>query len=180
MDVLSVDELSSLLDILGQEDKPLEAISAKFQKTYHKPDHFKVCCTIYVMLKDDLLQPPSRLAAFYILYDLYTSEPLASNPFLPIFINTAQNENTQENQRIVERNFVIYLLSSPPKEVFCPRYSKSECSSTVSVEGVHKSMWTAFDLLSLPPPQQLLSCLLVYCFTHLFMFATVVVDEKIA
>jgi hypothetical protein len=109
MDVLTVEELSSLLDLLNQEDKSLETISAKFQKTFHKQDHFKVCCTLYVMLKDDLLQLSSRLAAFYLLCDLYPSDPLSSNPFLPIFINTLQKENQKQ---IVERNFLTCLLGS--------------------------------------------------------------------
>jgi hypothetical protein len=118
MEVLSTEELAKLLDLLDK-DKPLESISEKLQKTFPKTDYFKVGCALYIMLQDNLLPGSGRLAAFYILYDLYASEPLASNPFLPIFINTLQqqenNKSTQSNS--VERNFLIYLLGPSTKDV---------------------------------------------------------------
>jgi len=121
MEVLSTEELAKLLDLLDK-DTPLEDISEKLQKAFPKSDHFKLGCALYIMLQDNLLPSSGRLAAFYILYDLYASEPLASNPFLPIFINTLQQQ--QENNKNtpsagVERNFLIYLLGNPSTKDVC-------------------------------------------------------------
>lgn len=117
--IVGTEELAKLLELLDK-DKPLESISAKLQKTFPKTDHFKLGCALYIMLQDNLLPGSGRLAAFYILYDLYASEPLASNPFLPIFINTLQQqENNKSTQSALERNFLIYLLGPSPKEVLC-------------------------------------------------------------
>ena len=111
--MLSVKEVSSVLSVLNEEDKPLEFACSQFQRNFGKGEQFKVACCLYVLLEDTLLQKlTQRITAFYILYDLYRTEPLASNPFLPIFIDTLQNEIEP-----AERNFVVQLLGSPPKEV---------------------------------------------------------------
>ncbi len=113
MSLLSSKEISSIISLLSEEDKSLEGTVASFQRTFNKSEHFKVGCCLYILLEDNLLGKLShRLAAFYILYELYKTEPLASNPFLPIFVDTLQNEIEP-----AERNFIAQLLGSPPKEV---------------------------------------------------------------
>jgi len=69
---------------------------------------------LYILLEDNLLgKIGHRMAAFYILYELYKTEPLASNPFLPIFVDTLFQSEIEP----AERNFIIQLLGSPPKEL---------------------------------------------------------------
>ena len=115
--VLSVRELNILLSLL-EEDKWLELISVQFQRTFVKGDHFKICCSISQLLKQKLITSlTSRLVAYYILYDLYRGEPLASNPFLLVFLDSLQSNEIE----LVEKNFLHQLLSSaPPKEVCAP------------------------------------------------------------
>jgi hypothetical protein len=111
--MLSPKELTVLLSVLNEEEKSLEAVSTQFQRAFSKQDHFKVGCCIYLLLKDNLLgKLTNRLAAYYTLFDLYRTEPLASNPFLPLFIDTLQKDLEP-----VEKNFIIQLISNPPKEV---------------------------------------------------------------
>lgn len=38
-----------------EDDKPLEQVSAAFLRTFTKNDHFKVGCTICILLQDNLL-----------------------------------------------------------------------------------------------------------------------------
>lgn len=59
------------------------------------------------MLKDNLAGKLSqRLTCFWILWEMYRLEPIASNPFLPVFIETIQRDSTDP----VERAFVSQLL----------------------------------------------------------------------
>ena len=77
------------------------------------------------MLEDQLLTHPThRLAAFYILHDLYKSEPIINNPFLPVFLDSLQrnsNSNNNNVENIVEKQFLIIIInSSYPKDVCTP------------------------------------------------------------
>src|SRR4051812_2680478 len=99
--MLSPRELASLLSILSDEDKSLEAISLQFHKIFSKADQFKVGCCLYMMIQQQqqdssasiLPKLTHRLASFYILYELYRTEPFTANPFLPIFVETLQRES---------------------------------------------------------------------------------------
>eukprot|EP01112_Ceratiomyxa_fruticulosa_P004056 TRINITY_DN1439_c0_g4_i1.p1 TRINITY_DN1439_c0_g4~~TRINITY_DN1439_c0_g4_i1.p1 ORF type:complete len:460 (-),score=90.73 TRINITY_DN1439_c0_g4_i1:55-1434(-) len=115
-------ELSTLLNLLSEDDKPFETLSTTFHRTFNKPDHFKFGCTLFYMLQDNLLRKPShRLSAFYILYDLYKGEPLNVNPFLPIFLDTLDrntNKKGGQTEQDIECNFLSQLLSaSLPKHL---------------------------------------------------------------
>lgn len=113
--MLSAKELGNLLNVLGEEDKPLEYISSQFHKTFAKAEQFKVACCLYLLLQDNLLPKlANRIAAFWILFDSYKGEPIASNPFLPIIVDTLQQKESLEAP---ERNFLMQLLGSPSKEV---------------------------------------------------------------
>lgn len=41
--------------LVQEDDKPLEQVAVAFQRTFTKNDHFKVGCTICVLLQDNLL-----------------------------------------------------------------------------------------------------------------------------
>lgn len=113
--MLSAKELGNLLNVLGEEDKPLEYISSQFHKTFAKAEQFKVACCLYLLLQDNLLPKlANRIAAFWILFDSYKGEPIASNPFLPIIVDTLQQKESLEAP---ERNFLMQLLGTPSKEV---------------------------------------------------------------
>lgn len=112
--MLSTKDLNTLLNLLGEEEKSFETLATTFNRTFNKTDHFKVGCAIYYMLEDNLLQQSShRLAAFYILHDLYKTEPISNNPFLLVFLDTLQKPIDP-----VEKQFLIFIInSSYPKDV---------------------------------------------------------------
>eukprot|EP01102_Stenamoeba_stenopodia_P000568 TRINITY_DN10558_c0_g1_i1.p1 TRINITY_DN10558_c0_g1~~TRINITY_DN10558_c0_g1_i1.p1 ORF type:complete len:426 (-),score=87.84 TRINITY_DN10558_c0_g1_i1:34-1311(-) len=113
--VLSVKELTSLLGALGDEAKAFETTSAAFLRTFAKAEQFRIACGMQILLQHETgLTATQRLAAFYILFDLYRSEPLYLNPFFPMFLEAISSNKPVS----VEKLFVLQLLSHPTKDVF--------------------------------------------------------------
>jgi len=122
--MLQPKELTALLHLLlGEEDKSFEACLVDFHKLFPRPEHFRVCSTLCLLLRDGLLEPCQRNVAFYVLYDVYKSEaaPVStkaeaapSNPFLPIFLDTLRNRTYVDE---CERSFLISLLCTPPRDL---------------------------------------------------------------
>jgi len=113
--LLSLEELTQLMGLLRQDDKSLDSLMNLYTKSLPKGKHFRGGCVLYILLQDKLLEATERITAFYILYDLYSTSPLASNPFLPIFIDTLQEAKSDKSP---EHLFLVQLLTgSPPKEL---------------------------------------------------------------
>lgn len=57
-----------------------------------------------------------RIAAFYVLCDLYRQEPLGVNPFVPVFVQSLEHRSSP-----AEKQFLVDLISSAPasREVWC-------------------------------------------------------------
>lgn len=112
--MLSAKDLATLLNLLSEEEKPFETLATTFHRTFNKTDHFKVGCSLHFMLEDSLLRQTShRLAAFYILHDLYKTEQITNNPFLLVFVDSLQRPIDP-----VEKQLLIFIInSSYPKDV---------------------------------------------------------------
>ncbi|KAL0279198.1 UNVERIFIED_CONTAM: hypothetical protein PYX00_000806 [Menopon gallinae] len=92
MMALSVKELSSLLNIISEENvetHSLDSLAAQMNQQFKKEDHFKVGCALVMLLQhSDLLpKPTQRLAVISLLNDLYKGESVVSNPFVSVFIH---------------------------------------------------------------------------------------------
>ncbi len=113
--MLSPKDLQTLLNLLSEESKPFETLATTFHRTFNKTDHFKVGCALYFMLEDSLIRQTShKLAAFYILHDLYKTDQITNNPFLLVFLDSLQKQTIEP----VEKQFLIFLInSSYPKDV---------------------------------------------------------------
>ncbi|KAL1493575.1 hypothetical protein ABEB36_009276 [Hypothenemus hampei] len=87
---LTANQCNLLLDIFEPENiksKTLEVISNDLNKKFQKTDHLKVGNCLVMLLQQNLLQEKDqRLAAITVLYELYRSEPLISNPFGSVFV----------------------------------------------------------------------------------------------
>ncbi|CEG38450.1 protein [Plasmopara halstedii] len=104
--MLEIRELRPLLAILNEDDKPLDQVSSMFLRTFTKNDHFKVGCTICILLQDNLLTSSQRFVSFSILSELYRNEGTSTNPFLPVFLDALEKGSDQ-----CEQKFIIHLLS---------------------------------------------------------------------
>lgn len=114
--MLTPKELSSLLSILDDHTKQFEVQTNHFVRTYAKKDHFRIACSIYLLLQNGVLSLGARLAAYFLLYDMYKAEPLSSNPFLPIFVAPFRNP-ASSSASVIESRFLTYLLDNPQKDV---------------------------------------------------------------
>ncbi|KAF4041585.1 CCR4-NOT transcription complex subunit 11 [Phytophthora infestans] len=104
--MLEIRELRPLLAILNEDDKPMEQVTSMFLRTFTKNDHFKVGCTICILLQDNLLTSSQRIVSFSILSDLYRNEGATTNPFLPVFLDALE-----KGSDLCEKKFIVHLLS---------------------------------------------------------------------
>uniref|UniRef100_H2YS72 CCR4-NOT transcription complex subunit 11 n=1 Tax=Ciona savignyi TaxID=51511 RepID=H2YS72_CIOSA len=100
---LSLKELSNLLGFLQEEEianQQFESFSPALQRAgFNKQDHFRVASSVVLLLqhKDLLTGQHQRLAAMYLLYDMYKNEPVAANPFAPVFTHLLQPSGQDEH-----------------------------------------------------------------------------------
>jgi len=129
-------ELASLLSVLSEDKtatQTFEALASLLHHYFSKNDHFRVGMAIVLMLQNqDLLHHPTqRLAAVFLLYDMFRSEPIANNPFGSVFIHllnppptTHENGKTRDLHWALprlskpEKLFLSQLISSPSKDMF--------------------------------------------------------------
>lgn len=120
---------------MQEDDKPLDQVASAFLRTFTKNDHFKLGCSICILLQDNLLTgsqvprqsllalslriyswlwlltcvPVQRIIGFSILCELYRNETVSTNPFLPVFLETLEKGND-----LCEKKFIVHLLTSTP------------------------------------------------------------------
>ncbi|CAG2253716.1 CCR4-NOT transcription complex subunit 11-like isoform X1 [Mytilus galloprovincialis] len=132
---LSLKELASLLSVLSEDatqTQTFEGLAAGFHHYFTKQDHYKVGSALVLLLQNrDLLPHPSqKLAAIFVLYEMYRTDPIAANPFATVFVHLLNppTENQDAGQFDLhwaipaispsERYFLSQLISSPSKELF--------------------------------------------------------------
>ena len=80
-----------------------------------------------VLLQDNMLTPTQRLVALFLLWDMYKTESITANPFLPVLLDTVVKPTAAW-----ERNFLGYVLSQMvPKEL--PRKVTKDCIQLLEV-----------------------------------------------
>ena len=122
-------ELQQLLNVLSEDERPLQVAFDQFLRVFNKVDHFKLGCAVCVLLRDNLLTRAQRIVAFYVLCDLYRNEASGVNPFLPVFLEPLEKLQKHggggggggggeaagdDGSLACERNFLTHLLCSPP------------------------------------------------------------------
>ncbi|XP_077994798.1 CCR4-NOT transcription complex subunit 11-like [Glandiceps talaboti] len=126
-------DLVTLLNILSEDTvtgTSFETISQGFHHAINKPEHFSTGMAILIMLQNpDLLPTPAqRLTAVFLLWDMYRSEPVGSNPFAPVFAHLLSHPSEDErtspflgslpNMSKSEKHLLSQLITSPPRELF--------------------------------------------------------------
>ncbi|GFQ73123.1 CCR4-NOT transcription complex subunit 11 [Trichonephila clavata] len=89
---LSVKELTSLTGILEDSElgqRSFENVAASFHHCFNKQDHFRVgSALVFLLQQEDLLaNKEQRLVSVYLLYEMYRTEPIQSNPFASVFVH---------------------------------------------------------------------------------------------
>ena len=103
--MLSPNDLSLLYKTISDKNQTFENISKVFQLNFNKDIQIKVSHTLFILLKDNLLNMRQRIISYYILYIISRKEKKETNPYLSIILESLQNSNDKK-----EQNFLIDFL----------------------------------------------------------------------
>ena len=103
--MLTQSELSTLHQIVSDDSKTFETIAQSFQNSFQKLEQFKVGLSLWIMIKQNLLNLSQRLASFYIIYDMYKQEDSKTTPFIPLFLECLEKTNI-----IIEKKMLKDLI----------------------------------------------------------------------
>merc|ERR1712137_690820 len=113
--MLSAKDLTTLTDILKDEDKSLEVTAASIHKSFVRADHFRVACTLCILLDDNMMSSAQRLSSLFILHDLYRNEQPVMHPFFSFLIDrliSIQDTTTE----VAERALLCMILGGTIKD----------------------------------------------------------------
>ena len=105
--MLSQKDLSLLYQIISDDNQTFEKISQSYQNNFKKEKQAHVGTTLFILLKDNLLNIHQRIISIYILYEMSKNEKNESNTYIPIIL-----EILQKNQNKNEHTFIMELLSN--------------------------------------------------------------------
>jgi hypothetical protein len=109
--MLTQEELSNLHQVISDDSKTFEIIAETFQKFFpNKLDQFKVGLSLWIMIKENLLNLSQRLASFYIIYDMYKQED--KSPFIPLLLECLEKSTINIEKKILKDLINIKLSSS--------------------------------------------------------------------
>lgn len=121
-------QIAALQSIINEENtqsQMFEAIASSFHNFFNKQDFFKIGCALVTLLQNKELipHPTQRLVCIFLLYDMYRSDTVATNPFAPVFIHLLSQQPQKEFHwhlpRLTpqEKYFLSQLLKSSSKEL---------------------------------------------------------------
>ena len=111
--MLSQIELSNLHQIISDDSKTFESIADNFQKNFTKLDQFKVGLSLWIMIKENLLNLSQRLASFYIIYDMYKQEECKTTPFVPLLLESFEKSTINIEKKMLKD--LLGFISPSPK-----------------------------------------------------------------
>ncbi|XP_012940567.1 CCR4-NOT transcription complex subunit 11 isoform X2 [Aplysia californica] len=121
MAALTVKELASLLSVLSEDATQAQTFESLANTFHHyftnKQDNFKVGQAIVLLLqhRDLLPHPAQKLAAIFILYEMYKSDAVAANPFATVFLNLLQDPSERKEQNPYDMHSTIPPVSAPER-----------------------------------------------------------------
>jgi hypothetical protein len=85
-------QIASLLSVISEEHtttQTFEAIASSFHQFFNKQEYFKIGNAIVTLLQNRELIPhqSQRLVCIFLLFEMYRTDTISSNPFAPIFIH---------------------------------------------------------------------------------------------
>ena len=120
--MLSQTELTNLNEIISDDSKTFESIADSFQKSFTKLDQFKVGLGLWIMIKENLLNLSQRLAAFYIIYDMYKQEDSQTTPFIPLLLECFEKSTINIEKKMLKD---LIGFNSPSPKITIREYIES-------------------------------------------------------
>ncbi|XP_020588006.1 CCR4-NOT transcription complex subunit 11 isoform X2 [Phalaenopsis equestris] len=116
--MIGVEESEALFALLNAETRSLDDIFSEFSSRFPRDVHFRICCSIAMLLEDKkLLGTSQRLVSFGILHQTYSSQPISSNPFISLLIDAACDDSSEKVELAFIQQILGFALSSNNKEV---------------------------------------------------------------
>ena len=106
--MLSQKELSLLYTIISDDNQTFEKISQSIQNIFIKENQAKVGTTLFILLKDNLLNIHQRIISYYILYDFSKNEKIESNTYAPIILELLENSKNKNEHCFF---WIFYLMN---------------------------------------------------------------------
>ncbi|CAM6040030.1 unnamed protein product [Sphagnum compactum] len=141
--MLSTGDTAALLALLS-EDRSMENHVSAFTVTFKRHQHFTACCCLLLLLEDwRLLKQTQRLAALYILFDLYRVEQPSTNPFMSSLVDAASDETASK----LERGFLLTLFQSLNNNNIIKELSKKTATEFISTFDSSAHTFVSGDVL---------------------------------
>ncbi|KAI0496174.1 hypothetical protein KFK09_022481 [Dendrobium nobile] len=116
--MIGVEESKALFALLSAETRSLEDILSEFSSRFSRDVHFRVCCSIAMLLEDKrMLKTSQRLVSFGILHQTYSSQPPSSNPFISLLIDAACDDSSEKVELAFIQQILGFVTTSNNKEV---------------------------------------------------------------
>lgn len=134
MNSKAIKELNSLLSVLSLDParcQTFEMIASSLYQHFNKQDSYRIGTSLVLLLrnKDILPSVGQRLAAIYLLYDMYKNEAVIMNPFASVFVHmhSPPTESREDSNDLFhwaipevsdqEKCFIAKLISHGTKEL---------------------------------------------------------------
>ncbi|XP_020693160.1 CCR4-NOT transcription complex subunit 11 isoform X2 [Dendrobium catenatum] len=120
--MIGVEESKALFALLSAETRSLEDIFSEFSSRFSRDVHFRVCCSIAMLLEDKrMLKTSQRLVSFGILHQTYSSQPPSSNPFISLLIDAACDDSSEKVELAFIQQILGFVTTSNNKETLLQR-----------------------------------------------------------
>ena len=142
--MLSQNELSTLHQIISDDSKTFESIADTFQKSFTKLDQFKVGLSLWIMIKENLLNLSQRLASFYIIYDMYKQEDSKTTPFVPLLLECLEKSTINIEKKML-KGLIEFNFSSSKSTIREFIESGKNCENIEIPENELEQYWRMHD-----------------------------------
>eukprot|EP01096_Ripella_sp_DP13-Kostka_P005755 TRINITY_DN1996_c0_g1_i1.p1 TRINITY_DN1996_c0_g1~~TRINITY_DN1996_c0_g1_i1.p1 ORF type:complete len:409 (+),score=186.27 TRINITY_DN1996_c0_g1_i1:234-1460(+) len=108
---LTGDSLRKLLDTLKDEKRSIEQQTTMLLRLFPRPDTFQTGWAIYTLLRSRLLEHTQRVYGLHFLFELYRTDIIANNPFLPAFLDEIESPDTEPALKFFSASLVSNHLT---------------------------------------------------------------------
>ena len=142
--MLTQNELTTLHQIISDDSKTFESIADTFQKSFTKLDQFKVGLSLWIMIKENLLNLSQRLASFYIIYDMYKQEDSKTTPFVPLLLECLEKSTINIEKKML-KGLIEFNFSSSKSTIREFIESGKNCENIEIPENELEQYWRMHD-----------------------------------
>ena len=142
--MLTQNELTTLHQIISDDSKTFESIADTFQKSFTKLDQFKVGLSLWIMIKENLLNLSQRLASFYIIYDMYKQEDSKTTPFVPLILECLEKSTINIEKKML-KGLIEFNFSSSKSTIREFIESGKNCENIEIPENELEQYWRMHD-----------------------------------